>query len=245
MEREIYCQMAEYEEYHWWFVSRRRIIETLVSKVIPDLDGHSKILDAGCGTGGNLKSLKLPSDNMVGMEPDPQAAGKAAEKSGKPVYHGKLPDQIPFPSENFDLILILDVLEHLDDDLSSLRALVSKLKPGGHVLITVPAFKFLWSDHDESHHHRRRYLLSELQGIIKSSGLSVKYGSYYNFWLFPVVFLLRATILKKLIKNSSSDLVKTTKIINWLLSKIMSSEKNILKRRSLPFGVSIIAIGKK
>jgi SAM-dependent methyltransferase len=244
MEQTIYWKMHRLEREHWWFASRRSMIETVLHSRLKSIGSGSRILDAGCGTGGNLDLLSQLSCDVTGLEMEPGAAEIASLKSGKAVVIGSLPDQVPFRDESFDLIVLLDVLEHIEDDLGSLASLAAKLKPGGHLLITVPAFSFLWSDHDKSHHHKRRYRLPELVRKMRQCQLDPTYASYFNTWLFPLIALVR--LLHKIrCFNTTDDLSMPYPFLNKLLTHIMSSEKHILKRGKLPFGVSIMAIGQK
>ena len=153
MEEEIYHKTAAYEEGHWWFKGRRCIIE----KVLHDLSLPSKpkILEMGCGTGGNL-SLLSQYGEVYGVELDNFARNYASKRHIGPILPGSLPHEIPYQDNFFDLIALLDVLEHVEEDGLSLVQLHKKLKPGGYLLITVPAFPALWSAHDEAHHHKRR-----------------------------------------------------------------------------------------
>jgi 2-polyprenyl-3-methyl-5-hydroxy-6-metoxy-1,4-benzoquinol methylase len=245
MEQTIYLKMNRLEHEHWWFVSRRSIIEMVLRSQVKTIGPHSKILDAGCGTGGNLDLLSSLGCDVTGLEMEPDAAEIARSKSGKAVYIGSLPDQIPFADESFDLIVLLDVLEHIEDDIGTLASLTAKLKPGGNLLITVPAFSFLWSSHDEAHHHKRRYRLNELVGKMQHCNLQPKYASYFNTWLFPMIALVR--IFQNIVGSNqkTDDLSLPSPFLNKMLRGVMSSEKHILKRGKLPFGVSIMAIGQK
>jgi SAM-dependent methyltransferase len=245
MEQTIYLKMNRLEHEHWWFVSRRSIIEMVLRSQLKSIGSHSKILDAGCGTGGNLDLLSSLGCDVTGLEMEPDAAEIARSKSGKAVYIGSLPDHIPFADESFDLIVLLDVLEHIEDDIGTLASLTAKLKPGGNLLITVPAFSFLWSSHDEAHHHKRRYRLNELVGKMQHCNLQPKYASYFNTWLFPMIALVR--IFQNIVGSNqkTDDLSLPSPFLNKMLRGVMSSEKHILKRGKLPFGVSIMAIGQK
>ncbi|MCH9013739.1 MAG: class I SAM-dependent methyltransferase, partial [Proteobacteria bacterium] len=155
MDRQVYARMAELEDRHWWFAARRRILTEVLARLVA-LPAAPRLLEAGCGTGGNLAMLSRFGE-VAAFEPDAEARRKAQEKSGFDVRDGRLPGDIPFEPGRFDLVAAFDVLEHVEDDLASLRALHAQLRPGGSALITVPAFEFLWSRHDERHHHWRRY----------------------------------------------------------------------------------------
>ncbi|MBW5447522.1 methyltransferase domain-containing protein [Cohnella sp. CFH 77786] len=245
MEPSIYLKMDRLEQEHWWFAGRRNIIESLLHTRLTPLDSDSRILDAGCGTGGNLGLLSRLGCEVSGLEMDRGAAEIARWKSGKSVYVGSLPDGVPFADESFDLIVLLDVLEHIDDDVGALRTLASKLKPGGSLLITVPAFSFLWSRHDESHHHKRRYRLRELTDKMRQCRLRPIHASYFNTWLFPVIALVRILQRRLGPTTKSDDLTLPSPVLNKLLAGILSSERHLLKFAKLPFGVSIAAIGRK
>ena len=199
MDKDLYLQHAKVEDKHWWFVGRRMIIDKIIRQL--NLEQHSKIFEAGCGTGGNLNMLARYGE-VSAMELDEIACQFANERKVTKVKLGSLPDHIPF-SEEYDLIVILDVLEHIDDDLGAAIALNSRLKPGGWLLITVPAYQFLWSKHDEINHHKRRYTLRNLKQVIKKSGYSVHYSSYFNSFLFPVVAGVR--LLKNVLKISYNN----------------------------------------
>lgn len=242
MEPSIYTLMASLEENHWWFAARRTIAEKIIKQL--DLPPDAKILDAGCGTGGNLAMLGRHGQ-IHAMELDDQARQIANAKGIALVLSGRLPDNVPFQQEQFDLIALLDVLEHVDDDRNTLRVLGTLLKPGGYLLISVPAFPFLWSAHDEVHHHKRRYVLGELRSKLEDAGLEITYASYFNTVLFPLIFGARQVGKLRTHKPGSGDLTMPSPLINRLLFAVFSSERFVLGRWSLPFGVSVLAVAKK
>jgi SAM-dependent methyltransferase len=234
--------MASIEADHWWFAARRAIAERVIGQL--GLPPDASILDAGCGTGGNLAMLSRHG-RVDAMELDDQARHVANAKGIARVVSGRLPDALPYPQEHFDLIALLDVLEHVEDDRSSVRALASLLKPGGHLLISVPAFPFLWSAHDAVHHHKRRYYLGELKRTLGDAGLEVTYASYFNTVLFPLIFGVRQLGKLRARKPESGDLTLPRPLINRLLFAVFSSERFVLGRWSLPFGVSALAVARK
>lgn len=242
MEPNIYALMASLEENHWWFSARRAIAEKIIKQL--DLPPDAKILDAGCGTGGNLAMLSRYGQ-VHAMELDDQARQLANAKGFAQVLSGSLPDKVPYQQEQFDLIALLDVLEHVEDDRNTLKVLGSLLKPGGAILISVPAFPFLWSAHDEVHHHKRRYFLDELKSKLENAGLEISYASYFNTILFPLI--LGARLLGKLRTNKreNGDLTMPHPFVNWLLFSLFSSERFVLGRWPLPYGVSAMAIARK
>jgi SAM-dependent methyltransferase len=155
-----------------------------------------------------------------------------------------LPNQIPYAENYFDLITALDVIEHVDEDVDSLKAIRTRLVADGKAVITVPAYMFLWSKFDEMNEHKRRYTLTELNEKLVQAGFVVEKISYYNTLLFPVVFVIR--MLNNLLKlDGSSDVNMPNAPLNFVLKKIFGIEKYLLKFINLPFGVSILAVVKK
>ncbi|AKG23003.1 class I SAM-dependent methyltransferase [Calothrix sp. 336/3] len=244
MEKDFYLQYAATEDKHWWFVGRRCIIDQRISQI--KLPNHPQILEVGCGTGGNLQMLANHGE-LAAMELDESACHLANQRGVTPVKLGSLPDNIPF-NQQFHLILMLDVLEHLDDDLAALQAIFSRLKPGGKLLITVPAYQFLWSQHDVINHHKRRYVMRSLARVVKNAGYVIEYRSYFNTFLFPVVAIIRW--LKNILDiqdnpSQTSELTIPRKPINQLLSHLFASEGYLMKLFPLPFGVSILMVAEK
>jgi SAM-dependent methyltransferase len=247
MEKDFYLQYASVEDKHWWFIARRQILQQVIRKL--NLPKNAQILEAGCGTGGNLQMLSRYGE-VSAMELDEIACQLANQRQVTHVKRGSLPDNIPFASD-YDLVLILDVIEHLDNDLSALEALYYKLKPGGYLLVTVPAYMFLWSEHDEINHHKRRYQLKALKQVVKKAGYEISYGSYFNTFLFPLVATVR--FLTKLLpkqekKNQnqiSSDLVVPSRLVNQILKFIFASERYFISKFPFPFGVSVLLLARK
>lgn len=241
MENIIYHKMAATEDAHWWFVGRRRITEQILDGL--SLPNPAEILEMGCGTGGNLPLL-AGYGKVYGVELDETALEYARQRKIGTILPGKLPDEIPFTDLLFDLIVMTDVLEHVDEDQLSLIRLREWLKPGGYLLVTVPAFPSLWSRHDESHHHKRRYMMRELRNKFINAQLFIVKASYINFFLFPVIAALR--ILQRFLeKGDSDDLKSYPPLINRLLAKLFGGEGRLLKFISLPFGLSLLLVGRK
>ncbi len=242
MDPQIYVEMAGIEDKHWWFVARRKIVNKIIKNLA--LPKNTQILEAGCGTGGNLSMLSCHGD-LYGMELDELALDFAFNRQICPILPGKLPNEIPFENCNFDLVVLLDVLEHLEKDLASLQALKSRIKPGGWLLITVPAKSWLWSEHDVLHHHYRRYVRSSLVKVVKSAGYDVSYVSYYNFILFPLIAIARTLQRFFLSKsNQSKYLTVPSSLINNLLTNIFASERFFIGNLYFPFGVSLLLLAK-
>ncbi len=201
-----------------------------------------KIADLGCGCGGMLARLSKSYEAM-GMDSSPEAAAFAAQR-GIPVQLGFLPDQVPLPRGHFDAVLMLDVLEHLDDDYSSVAAAAELLRDQGILICTVPAYQWLWTKRDEHHHHRRRYSWDQFHRLFDRLGLRIEVFSHFNTWLFPLALAERLS--RRLLKRDEpTDLRVPPAAINRLFQGIFASERRILGRFTLPFGLSLVAVVRK
>ena len=240
MDTEVYLRMAMLEEKHWWFEGRRIIIETLLKHL--DFPANGKILEVGSGTGGNFLMLSK-FGKVDAIEPDASARALVSNRCGVELTEGSLPDQIPFPPHSFDLIVALDVLEHIKDDQESLVSIKRFLKPDGHLLLTVPAYQFLWSEHDEQHHHERRYCLAELTGLLEKVGYTIHRKSYFNTLLLPLILLMRFT--KRLLNRKTPDDKMPAGPINKLLLGVLKLENYLLRKGIyFPVGVSILVLAQ-
>jgi SAM-dependent methyltransferase len=242
MEREVFERLEALENEHWWFVARRRILASVLAPLVKPLRSPC-ILEAGCGTGGNLAMLRQFGE-VHAFEPDKQARLHASETSGLNVLSGDLPSGIPYPSGCFDVIVALDVLEHVEHDEESLTALRERLRPGGAMVVTVPAFPFLWSRHDDIHHHFRRYRECELRGKFERAGFEIVRMTYFNTLLFPLIAALR--LIKKMGGSAGSDDEHMPgRLTNVVLRAVFSSERWLVRATSLPFGVSLLAVARR
>ncbi len=236
MQPEAFALMAAAEETHWWFRARRaiatRVLETL------ELPPHALILDAGCGTGGNLPLL-AKFGKVYAFEYDAGARQLADARGLAIVSGGALPEPFPFAPQTFDLIALFDVLEHLEHPIESLRALGARLAPGGSLVLTVPAYQWLWGPHDELHEHKRRYTRRLLREHVSAAGLTVAYVSHMNSLLFPAAVAQRT--MHRLTGNAGGELTPGT-LANEAFYRVWSLERAWLPRVSVPFGLSIIAV---
>ena len=233
MEPEAYREMAASEGRHWWFAGRRTILSSLIARL--SLEGKSRILELGCGTGGNLDMLARFGE-VAAMETDDAARAIALEKSGArfEIRPGRCPDQIPFAGQRFDLVCMFDVLEHIDEDVATLEAVRALLAPGGRALITVPAYRWMWSKHDEFLHHKRRYTAAELEKKARAAGLAVATLSYFNTLLFPLAAAARLLNLE----GRETPPAAVNRLFRW----VFSAERFVAGRVGLPFGVSLLAV---
>lgn len=239
MDRAIYDRMREVEQDHWWFAARREILARQLEDL--RLPPDARILEVGCGTGGNLALLQR-FGQVTAVEPDAESRAYAAERSGAPVVDGALPNGLPAPG--FDLVAALDVIEHVDGDAEAVKALGALLKPGGVLLTTVPAHPWLWSRHDELHHHKRRYRMPTYRRLFEAAGLKVRKASYFNSFLFPVVALVRGVKVLTGGKGPEDDAMPGA-TVNGLLKRIFAAEGPVLRHANLPVGVSILLIAER
>lgn len=235
-----YVEMAETEARHWWFSGRRTILSRMIESL--DLPRNSRILEVGCGTGGNLEMLARYGDvSAFEMDADARAIASRKTNNHYDIRAGHCPDQIPFHDQRFNLICMFDVLEHIEQDTEALIAVKQLLAKNGRILMTVPAYQWLWGRHDEFLHHRRRYSRKGLRRKLEDAGLHPTKISYFNTFLFPVAAIGR---LKDRIFRSSN--VAGSKIppdlLNSILRNIFSAEQFVLKKINLPFGVSILGV---
>ena len=239
MDSAVYDRMNDLEARHWWFVARRKIIASLIGRTLEKRP--ARILEAGCGSGGNLRMLGDFGEVDAFEYHDP-AREAAARKTGMTIPFGALPDVLPF-DRDYDLIGLFDVLEHIEDDVGSLVALRQRLGEGGKILITVPALPALWSGHDVRHHHFRRYTKASLAEAAQKAGLKVTYASYFNFFLFPLAVAARA--VKGLSRSDVPDDRMPSSWANALLTRVFGTERHLLGRVRLPIGLSLAVVLEK
>jgi len=241
VERAVFDRMAELDQDHWWFLARRRILKRLIERVVRP-PRKAKILEIGCGTGHNLAMLKS-FGSLEASELDRCARAVANKRLPGRVKNAKLPDLTKFKRNGYDLIALLDVLEHVPDDLASLRSIHMRLKPGGALLLTVPANPWMWSAHDAAHHHFRRYTRKQLEELFLRSGLEVQLLSYFNMLLFPLVAAAR--VAGKITRKQSADDKLPSAPINSILNSVFGLEAALIGRLPMPFGVSLVAVVRR
>jgi SAM-dependent methyltransferase len=239
MERDIYRSMRELQRDHWWFQGRRRIVSALIDSL--DLPAGARILEAGAGSGGNMAMLRGHGD-VSAFEMDEEAARYCTADTGVACALGTLPAANPFEGRaRFDLVVALDVLEHIEQDVESLRSLGACLAPGGRLLLTVPAYPWLYSGHDLIHHHRRRYTRRSLQRVVAAAGLRVHRAGYFNTALLPVVVAIRLGS-RLLRRPPASDASLPGTRVNALLARLFGAEAGALRHVGFPAGLSLFLV---
>lgn len=241
MDRLTYDRMRILQENHWWFRGRRSILTRLIGGLA--LPQPAKVLEVGCGPGGNLTMLRRFGD-VVAMEPDAESRAYAADRMGVRVEAGFLPDDLPFEAESFDLVCAFDVIEHVDEDAASVQALARLIRPGGYFATTVPGQPWMWSRHDELHHHKRRYGMRAYRALFEGAGLRIVKASYFNALLFPTIAAVRAVKMLTRSKSADDDSMPPEPL-NGLLGGLFAAERHWLARGALPFGVSIVLIARR
>jgi SAM-dependent methyltransferase len=245
VERDEHERLAELEETYWWHVARRHLIRTLLSKTLRS-NSAREVLDVGCGAGGNLELLG-EFGRARGVEPaGPGLDGCRARGLGPDRVLEGSADAIPVADESVDLVSFLDVLEHVEDDGAALAEAHRVLRPGGTLLVTVPAYRFLWSVHDEALGHRRRYMASEVHRLLNAADFWVVRRTYAITLPLPAIagFRIAQGLLPSLYRRGASY-VKLPRVLNALMVSALKLETAVLGAIDLPLGTSILAIGRK
>jgi SAM-dependent methyltransferase len=241
MDPSLYHRFFEVEERHWWFVARQQIVLDVVRRVLGPGNGRPA-LDVGCGTGAFLKELSTEWRGW-GTDTSDLAVDYAQRRGCERVLRCTL-DSFPHPGERFELITALDVIEHIDDDVTVLRQMGGLLTPAGRVVVTVPAYPWLWSKHDDVNHHCRRYTRSTLERSLVAAGLDIEEITYFNTLLFPLALVQR--FVAKLTGALLDDgLTVPAGWMNATLKSVFAYERHLVGRVGLPFGLSLMAVARR
>jgi 2-polyprenyl-3-methyl-5-hydroxy-6-metoxy-1,4-benzoquinol methylase len=244
MDAKLYDELYRVEQTHWWFQARRHIVWSLVRRYVDaSTTSRLRICELGCGTGGNLAPVAKQHD-VIGVECSPQAIEYARSRLGNRVIRGSLPGDVPLPPNSFDVVLLTDVLEHIQDDAASARTALQLLRPGGIVVATVPAYQWLYSPRDAHHHHFRRYSKQRFRTLWTATNVQTLLISHYNSLLFPPAAAVRLASRIRPERKAQGDLHIPPRQLNGLLARIMRSEANMLGRLPMPFGLSLVAVAR-
>lgn len=240
MDRDYELQTHQAEDRHWWYRGRRKVLERVIDDL--RLPARARILDAGCGSGRNMVELARHG-TVTGIELSETSVALARERAMGEVVAGSVLE-MPFDADSFDLAASLDVIEHLEDDLAALRELRRVVTPGGSLLVTVPAYQWLWSGHDEINHHFRRYTRRALQRAGEEAGWQQVRTTYFNSLLLPAAIMLRVLDrFSRKTTESSLDLWVPPEPLNWLLERPLQLEAALIGRGGrIPAGLSLLAV---
>ena len=238
-----YPILYEVEQSHWWHTGRRRILASFVAGICSRVTNRrARILDVGCGTGANLLMLSQYGD-AEGVDVSEDALAFCRERGLDQVRQGA-GEELPYDDNTFDLVTAFDVVEHMDDDLAGLREMFRVLRPGGHALIFVPTFMFLWGVQDDVSNHRRRYRLPELRRVMEQAGFEIERSTYANITLFLPILLIRKLMQLTGIKTETENNINVP-AFNGVLGALFGAEGKVLRWMNLPFGVSGLCVARK
>jgi SAM-dependent methyltransferase len=241
MEGGAYAEMYELEDRHWWFRGRRKLIWALLG--LADLPPSPRLLDAGCGTGRNLVEFGGLGP-ATGMDPSEEAVAYCRKRGLANVRCGVL-ESLPFEAGSFDVLLACDVLEHVYEDSVALNELFRVADRGATLVVTAPAYRWMWTEHDVQLHHFRRYTLGQLKRRVSVAGWRTLHATYFNSILLPGIAAARvASRLSP--RRGHTDLDRTPGSLNGLLERPLSLEAGMVSRGvRLPAGVSVALVCKK
>lgn len=242
MQTDAYAIEAEVEATHWWFAGRRVLFANEIAKL--GISPDARILDVGTSTGTNLRMLRdLGYRNVVGLDFSDEAIRYCASKGLGHVEKGDICG-MPFGDNSFDLVLATDIIEHVEDDHRAVAEIHRVLKPGGHVLITVPTFRSLWGLQDDIAQHKRRYRIGPLRTLVEEPGLSLDRSYYFNFILFLPIWLARRILVAVKPKIRSEGQLNT-KTLNAVFGWLFKADVGMAGALRPPFGVSALVVAGK
>ena len=243
MDHKFYEKYFELEKQNWWFRTRRNIIFWLFKEY--KISSNDRILDYGCGSGFLVGKLQAIGLDASGVDVSDEAIRVGIGRGVKNLYSL---DRVRshFDDNSFDLVMALDVIEHIKNDKEAIDELSRVLKPNGHLIIMVPAYQWMWGVQDDVAHHFRRYSMGSILKLAGNySELGVIKKSYFNTFLFPPVAAVRLVSRFLRLKNRESDFDISSNLLNKILYRIFNLESNFLKYINFPFGVSILLVLKK
>ena len=251
MRHDLYRDLYIKEQDYWWHVGKRAIVYSLLERYRGGKMTQGRALDLGCGTGLNLDFLSRYAQ-PVGTDFSEEALSFCRERGHNLLCKADAA-ALPFPDGEFDIITALDVVEHLDDDLAALTEIRRVLRPGGFIIISVPAYPVLWSYWDDILGHRRRYTTRSMREVVRKSGLRLRKVTYSNASiLLPTVALriMKAALGKAAASRGQgadpeSDFIPVPGWLNKALTAYYRLEARFLARRSLPFGLSVVCVAQR
>jgi len=240
--RDVYELLHKAHERHWWFAARRAILGALLEDAVRDGVPAGVLYDLGCGVGANLPLLQRFGE-AVGVDDSPDAVAFCRSRGVGQVRLADLNQLRGLPDGSGSVALLADVIEHLDDEEPCLRAAHRLLAPGGLLVVTVPAYQFLWGPSDLAAHHRRRYTEAHLRRVI-GRHFRIEKTTYFNTFLFGVVVVGR--LLERLLDRSGEEAANVPAgPVNVCLRVVFQAERSVVRRWRFPFGVSILCLARK
>lgn len=234
--------MGDIARRHWWYRARRELVAELLAGRIPP---GSAALDVGTGTGESLGVLRGAGAAVVAGTDLSLHALRIAHRHGTDAAGGVLAsyaEQLPFADDTFACLISTDVVEHLDDDVVALAEYRRVVRPGGTVLVTVPAYRGVWSEHDERAAHRRRYTAVEIADAVAAAGLEVERTTHLFSFLVPPAVLLRCTPLRHLVTATDDEVSESHPAVSAVMDLLCAAERAIVRRRRVPVGLSVLVV---
>lgn len=240
MKPDAYVVEARVSDTHWWFNGRRKLFARLIRSLDPRPSW--RVLEVGAGTGANLSVLQsIGVGQVIACDISTDALRHARRST---FLAQASATHLPFESNTVDLLLAADVLEHLDDDEAALREFVRVLRPGGHLMLTVPAFPVLWGPQDIVSQHRRRYRREPLLELVRGSGAHVSTCFHFNYLLFVPIWIARKILLALHVPVASENNINSP-LLNRVLTGVFVADITTAPAFNPPFGVSLCIVAAK
>mgnify|MGYP001598418394 CR=1 FL=1 len=244
MDTILHKKYQEAEATHWWFKGRRALIRAVLDRSLGGRKNGVKLLDFGCNSGFFVSELRKDGYETFGTDVSEEAIEYGVSKGINKLFALKPGERLPFMPETFDVAIALDVLEHIEDAGVALSQIKGVLKKGGTMIATVPAFPFLWGVQDEVSHHYRRYTKKELVILFQKAGLKIERLTFFNFFLFLPVVIVRM-IGKIIPPKRKSDFELNNNFTNYILTRVFLFEVWLLRKINFPWGISLLIVAKK